>query len=533
MTLQRIGTIVGVLALSLALMACENQAQQPASPQGMPQQAQTAQIVPPEPGAAPAPVKVPAPTIDYDKLANAIAKQIDTDKIADKIVEKIKAEKLLAPAPAPVKVAEAAARPERAERKRPEAKKGADRKGADRKGADRKGAAKKGADKKRRPRPVPKTVWKVTLRGDEAYKGADEALVTIVEFSDFECPFCGRVEPTIDTILETYGDKVKVVWKDSPLSFHKNARAAALAGCAANKQGKFWEMHKTLFANQRALTNDALNGYAKEIGLDMGKFETDFNGPDCAANVDSDMKLGGDVGARGTPNLYINGRQVRGAVPFEHIEPVLKEEIKKAEELIAKGTPKAKVYEEIIKTGKVFKPLEDEVKTWAAPAPFKGQADGEIVVTMYSDFQCPYCSRIKKPIYALLAEYPDNMKLEFRHFPLSFHKDAHLAAQASMAADGQGKFWEMHDLLFANQKALKREDLEKYGTEIGLDMDKFKKALDDGTYKDVVDQHFKEGQKTGVRGTPSIYINGRKFQAPSRDLKTFKKLIDTEILVKK
>jgi len=434
------------------------------------------------------------------------------------VVEKIKAEKLLAPAPVAKKVAEAAGRPERAERaerKRPEPVK----------------AAKK--DKaKRRPRPVPKTVWKAELRGDEPAKGAEQALVTIVEFSDFECPFCGRVEPTIDQILENYGDKVRVVWKDNPLSFHKNARDASLAACAAHKQGKFWEIHKILIANQRALTKDALKGYAKELSLDMGRFETDVNGPECAANVDNDQKLATDVGARGTPNLYINGRQVRGAVPYDHIEPVLKEEIKKAEALVAGGTDKAKVYDEVIKTGKVFKPLEDEVRTWTASAPFKGKEDAEVIITMYSDFQCPYCSRVKKPIYDLLAEYPDNMKVEFRQFPLSFHKDAHLAAQASMAADAQGKFWEMHDKLFQNQKALKREDLDKYAAEVGLEMDKFKQALDDGTYKALVDQHFQEGQKTGVRGTPSIYINGRKFQAPSRDVNTFKKLIDTEILKK-
>jgi len=511
---HRIRALVGILALSVMFAACENQVhqQQPGAVQAQkaPQKA--------APAVASAPVQVPPPSIDYDKLASAIAKQIDTDRIAAKVVEKIKAEKLLAaPAPAEDRVArgERPTRPEKAERKRP-----------DKKGKD---AKKK---KKRQPRPVPKTVWKATLRGDEAAKGATEPLVTILEFSEFECPFCSRVEPTVDQILEAYGDKVQVVWKHSPLSFHKNARGAALAACAANKQGKFWEMHKILFANQRAMAKDDLNGYAKEMGLDMGKFETDMNGTVCAAEVDGDMKLAADVGARGTPNLYINGRQVRGAVPFDHIEPVIKEEIKKAEALVAAGTPLAKVYEEVIKKGRVFKPLEDEVRTWEAPAPFKGTKDAEIVVTVYSDFQCPYSGRIKKPIYDLLKEYPDNMKLEYRHFPLSFHKDAHLAAQASLAADAQGKFWEMHDKIFENQKALKRENLEKLAQELELDMDQFKKALDEETYKDIVDQQFKEGQKTGVRGTPSIYINGRKFQAPSRDVATFKKLIDSEILKK-
>ncbi len=506
---HRIRALVGILALSVMFAACENQVHQQ-QPGAAPQKA--------APAVAPTSAQVPPPSIDYEKLASAIAKQIDTDRIAAKVVEKIKAEKLLAPpAPAPAKDnvtrGDRPTRPNKAERKRPDSKK-------------------KDAKKKRQPRPVPKTVWKATLRGNEPAKGATEPLVTILEFSEFECPFCKRVEPTVDQIIEAYGDKVQVVWKHSPLSFHKNARGAALASCAANKQGKFWEMHKILFANQRAMAKDDLNGYAKEMGLDMGKFETDMNGTVCAAEVDADMKLASDVGARGTPNLYINGRQVRGAVPFEHIEPVIKEEIKKAKALVAAGTPLAKVYEEVIKKGKVFKPLEDEVRTWEAPAPFKGPKDAEIVVTVYSDFQCPYSGRVRKPIYDLLKEYPDNMKLEFRHFPLSFHKDSNMASQASMAANAQGKFWEMHDKLFENQKALKRENLDKFAQELGLDMDKFKKALDEETYKDIVDQQFKEGQKTGVRGTPSIYINGRKFQAPSRDVATFKKLIDSEILKK-
>ncbi|MBM4371733.1 MAG: thioredoxin domain-containing protein, partial [Deltaproteobacteria bacterium] len=272
--------------------------------------------------------------------------------------------------------------------------------------------------------------------------------------------------------------------------------------------------------------------YAKGLGLDMGRFETDMNGTACASAVDADMKLANDVGARGTPNLYVNGRQVRGAVPFEHIEPVLKEEIQKAEGLLAKGIVRTQIYDEIMKEGKVFKPLADEVATWTAKAPFKGAENGQIVVTMYSDFQCPYCSRVKQPIYDLMKEYPDNIRVEFRHFPLSFHKDAHLAAQASMAADAQGRFWEMHDKIFDNQKALKREDLDRYAQEVSLDLEAFRKALDEGTYKEIVDLHMSEGQKAGVRGTPSIFINGRKFDAPARDVPTFKAIIDSEVLKK-
>jgi protein-disulfide isomerase len=519
-------TIAAMTAMTFVAVGCENQ-QKPAAP-AAPAAAQKA-AAPAAPAAPVAAVQKAAPAapavINYDELSTKIASKINTDAIADKVVAKIKAEKLFA----------------RADRKRVmppkdrpkiDGKKPAFKKGPVKNLEKKKGKKGKKDKKKRPPKPIDKTVWKVEIKGHEAMKGAKDALVTIAVFSDFQCPFCGRVEPAIDQVLENYGDKVRVAWKDNPLSFHKLARGASLAACAANQQGKFWEMHKTLFANQRAIEVADLEKYAAEIGLDMTKYAADVASAECAKGIDLDMKMASDVGARGTPNLYINGRQVRGAVPYENIEPVIKEEIAKAEALLAKGITKENLYAEIIKNGKIFTPLDTTVQTFTEPAPFQGPENAPIVVTVYSDFQCPFCSRITPVIHDLVKAFPDNMKIEFRHFPLSFHKDAHLAAQASMAADAQGKFWEMHDKLFENQKQLKRENLDKYAQELGLDVAVFKKALDEGTYKGIVDRHFKEGQRSAVRGTPSLYINGRKFQAPSRDVATFKKIIDAEILNK-
>jgi protein-disulfide isomerase len=379
---------------------------------------------------------------------------------------------------------------------------------------------------------VDNTVWKLALRGDEPMRGAKEALVTLVVYSDYQCPFCKRVEPTMDQILEKYGDSVRQVWKNNPLAFHKNARISAQATCAAGAQGKFWELHKVLFDNNQKLEKEDLLGYAKTLGLDMAKFEADFAGEACAKAIDDDVKLASEVGARGTPNIYINGRQLRGALPFEQIEPIIQEEMTKAKALVEKGTALASVYDEIVKAGKVFTPLDEAVFEFKAPAPFKGPADAPVVLTVFSDFQCPFCSRITKTEYEVFNMFPGKAKLEFRNFPLSFHKDAHLAAQASLAAEAQGKFWEMHDKLFENQKALTRPDLDKYAGELGLDVDKFKKALDDGAYKAAVDAQMKEGEAAGVRGTPSIYLNGRKFQAADREAATFKKIIEAEILSK-
>jgi len=131
-----------------------------------------------------------------------------------------------------------------------------------------------------------------------------------------------------------------------------------------------------------------------------------------------------------------------------------------------------------------------------------------------------------------LKHYGDDASVVFKHFPLSFHKDAQLASEASMAANEQGKFWEYQALLYKNMKALKRPDLEKYAGEVGLDIEKFKAALDSGKFTQRVKDDFDLGRKSGVRGTPSIYVNGRKYQG-RRDPRTMISNIDKEILGKK
>jgi len=132
----------------------------------------------------------------------------------------------------------------------------------------------------------------------------------------------------------------------------------------------------------------------------------------------------------------------------------------------------------------------------------------------------------------VLKHYGDDATLVFKHFPLGFHKQAQLAAEASMAANAQGKFWEYHDVLFQNTKALARTDLENYASQLGLDMDKFNEALDSGTYKERVQEDMALGQGAGVRGTPSIYVNGRKYDGPREGPKMIE-IIDKQILKKK
>lgn len=135
-------------------------------------------------------------------------------------------------------------------------------------------------------------------------------------------------------------------------------------------------------------------------------------------------------------------------------------------------------------------------------------------------------------MHEVLEHYgKDKASIVFKHFPLGFHKQAQLAAEASMAAHAQGKFWEYHDLVFQNMKKLERPNLEAFAQQLGLDMDKFNTALDEGLYKERVQEDMDVCKNAGVRGTPTIFVNGRKYEGP-REAKDMIKLIDKEILKK-
>jgi protein-disulfide isomerase len=151
-------------------------------------------------------------------------------------------------------------------------------------------------------------VRKITVPDDSPFKGPKHAKVTIVTWSDFQCPFCSRINPTMKQIEDTYAKDVKVVFRHQPLPFHNNAQISAEASMAAHEQGKFWQMHDKMFANQGALDRANLERYAQEIGLDVNKFKAALDSGKFKAKVQADSAAGNDVGANGTPTSFINGR---------------------------------------------------------------------------------------------------------------------------------------------------------------------------------------------------------------------------------
>jgi protein-disulfide isomerase len=380
---------------------------------------------------------------------------------------------------------------------------------------------------------------KVAIPAHAPRKGPKHAKVTIVEFSDFQCPFCSRVNPTLKQITDTYGKDVAIAFVNQPLSFHAQARDAAKAFLAANKQGKAWEMHDKMFANQQALTPADLDKYAGELGLNVARFKKDMADPATEKMVAEDQALAGSVGADGTPTFFLNGREISGAQPFPAFKTIIDEEIKKADELLKAGTKPADLYEKLMATAAAAPPPAPAapaaptapVKIDLGGAPVKGPKSAPVTVVAFSDFQCPFCSRAVPTLKEIEDKYPGKVRIAFKHLPLDFHNNAKIAAEASMAANEQGKFWEYHDKLFQNQQQLDRPSLEKYAQELGLNMGKFKAALDSGKFKKQVEDDARLAGQVGASGTPTFYVNGKQLVG-AQPFSAFQPLID-EALAKK
>jgi protein-disulfide isomerase len=172
-----------------------------------------------------------------------------------------------------------------------------------------------------------------------------------------------------------------------------------------------------------------------------------------------------------------------------------------------------------------------ERKQVAATGPARGPENAPVTIVEFSDFQCPFCSRAVKTVDEVVAAYPDKVRLVFRQFPLDFHKQAQKAAEAALCANDQGKFWEYHDKLFANQQALEVPQLKEYAQQMGLDVARFNDCLDSIKKAEVVKADMEAGQKVGVTGTPASFINGILLSG-AQPAEEFKRIIDAELKAK-
>ena len=171
---------------------------------------------------------------------------------------------------------------------------------------------------------------KIVVEAKGPARGPEGAKVTIVEFSDFQCPFCSRAHDTVEEVMQAYAGKVRLVFRHFPLEFHPNAPKAAEAAACAAEQGKFWEYHDVLFKNQQTLAVENLKEHATSVGLDGAKFTECLDSGRMAALVKIDTEAGKKAGVNGTPAFFINGNMISGAQPMEEFKKIIDEELKAA-----------------------------------------------------------------------------------------------------------------------------------------------------------------------------------------------------------
>jgi len=334
-------------------------------------------------------------------------------------------------------------------------------------------------------------------RGPQAVSATTGAPATLVVFSDFECPYSSKSYFILEKLQARYPAQLRVIFKHDPLDIHPNARLAHQAALAAGRQGKFRAMAELLFANQDKQDEASLLRYATRLHLDMLRFKRDLHSSEIAAQLQADQSEGDAFGVQVTPTMYLNGHLFSG---FQS-EATLSAAIDK--EAAIKAAAPAGLLAEAPLPPAMLAELQD------LPTASTGAANAPLTIVEFTDFQCPFCRQAIAPMEQFMAARGREVRWVVRTFPLDIHPDAQLAAEAALAAGAQGKFWEMHDLLFAHQQALKQADLKGYAEELHLNMTEFNQALETHRYAAQVAADRALGAKAGVEGTPTFVIDGR------------------------
>ncbi|HEX2673729.1 MAG TPA: thioredoxin domain-containing protein [Polyangiaceae bacterium] len=385
------------------------------------------------------------------------------------------------------------------------------------------------------PKPEPEdepeqdlVIWKIPVKGAPSI-GPSDALVTIVEFFDYQCPFCRRAEATMNELMARYPKDVRVVLRQNPLPFHQRALPAANFALEARAQkgdAGFLEANRRLFEGK--LEEPDLLELAKALKLDEKRLKNAITNNTHAAEIDADADLATDFKAAGTPHFFINGLRMSGAQPLENFVTVVESQLKVANALVAAGTPRAAVYDEILKHAQdPDAPERKEIPAPSANNPSRGPLNAPIVIHEFADFQCPFCQRVEKTLRELDKEFPNKLRFVWHDYPLPFHelaRPAAIVAREARAEKGEAGFWKMHDLLFASDAALSEETLTRHASTLQLDPARLSAARSNGRYESVLEEDKSIAESAGIRGTPAFVINGY-YLSGAQPLKAFKRLV--------
>jgi len=382
----------------------------------------------------------------------------------------------------------------------------------------------------------PKVVYKIP-RGNAHVDGPADAPITIVVWSDYACGYCNRVQGTLDHLNRLYPGQIRWVHRTLPLD--EDYTLAAEASLAAAAQGRFRAMHNRLFALRGRVTRAEAELVARELGLDMIRFRADLDAGTYRSAVRADSADAEKLGISGTPTFFINGRPVHGNQPLKVFVDTVDQELARAQ--VASTEKPADLYEALVADGRPIADTEDaeheptDLDPGTAyriglglPGHQLGPDDALVTIVEFSDFQCPYCQRQISALQNARHKYGDQVRVVYRHFPLGMHRNAQLAAEAAVAAAEQGKFWAFHDQVWKNFGQLSRADLEEHAKAAGLEMAKFRAALDERRYYDAVVAETAAAEAVGVTATPTMFVNGQPVVG-SRDNDDLDRIIEAHL----
>ncbi len=364
-------------------------------------------------------------------------------------------------------------------------------------------------------------VWKVPVAGSPQL-GPDTALVTWVLFSDYQCPYCVKLMPAIEKLRSKYKSDLRVVWKHNPLSFHAQAdEAAALANEAFARRGHagFWKASEALFAAHANLDEPTLVAIAEAVGLDPKRTLKALADGTHDDAIERDQLLARDVGAKGTPTSFINGRVVRGHKSADELATLIDEELASAQKLVRQGVGRRQLYDHLMKTAKGPPPPPKK----AAPAlddktPTRGPRHAKVTMQIFVDFESAFWLRSVPVVRRLEKTFAGKLRLAFRHKPLPFHsgaRRAHAAAAETFAQKGHVAFWKLYDLIAENPHSLEEASLTAHAKSIGLDTFALAAAWADQRHESRIDDDIALATDLSISSVPAFlindyYVNGAK-----------------------
>ncbi len=382
---------------------------------------------------------------------------------------------------------------------------------------------------------------------DVPVQGPADAPVTILVASEFQCPFCARIGPTLRELVRRHPGQIRLAFGHFPLAFHANAVPAALAAQAAHAQGQFWPFHDALFAAQTQLGDEGYSKIAEQLGLDLARFGRDREDPAQQLAVVRHQNALAAAGVSGTPACFFNGKKLSGAQPIDAFEREFASALADATGMVGGGDPaKLRAVWDKHAPGVGGPLVEWLLMLQTPPPPAQAAASDEpdeaapkddpgvwrvdvdpardairdntaqtlLTVVVFTDLQCPFCVRLGATLEQLAAKYGAKMRMVLKHNPLPFHKLAMPLHRAVLAAGRQGKTWPLYSALMAAGPTPPVEQFEDWlllrATTAGLDLKRWQADRGDAGLDALIAADLRQGETVGVDGTPTFFINGRR-----------------------